>query len=437
MKDEELREEVNRYLLYETDFIKVKEKMREDDLRLFVDQAISDLCRLEGIRLEPEQRMNIIRSIVSAVVSLGPIRPLMEDKTVTEIMVNGAQHIFVQREGRIVKTDIRFEDSHHLTHTVQKLLAGSGSNKRVDESQPYVDFSLPDGSRVNVILPPCSLCGGPVLTIRKFKDDIGEVEDLMNLGTIDERVSKLVVQAMKAKLNVIFCGSTGAGKTTALNAFSRHIPEDERIITIEDTPELRLLQEHVVSLQSKPANIEGKGEISMRELFINSLRMRPDRIIIGEIRGQEMLDMVESISSGHSGALAIVHAETPEDCFDRMVTMMLMTGIRLSTDEIQKQVARAIDLIIHLELFNDGVRRVTIVSEVRFDANAHKIKLHNIFEFKQTGQSESGRILGEWVLDPTAPLFCGKFIKKRVGLPQGFFDLEGVDGIERIKELEV
>ena len=423
MLNEELREKVNRYLINETEFFKVKDKMGEDQLRLYVDQALMDMCAQQNIDMDPIQRANIIREVVSAVVSMGPLRPLMEDDTITEIMVNGAKQVYVQRFGKIELTDITFQDNQHLQHTIQKILSGSGSNKRVDESSPYVDFSLSDGSRVNVILPPCSLIG-PVVTIRKFKDDIGKVEDLLKLEMIDQQIADLLVAAMKAKLNVIFCGSTGAGKTTMLNVFSRHIPEDERIITIEDTPELVLLQEHVVGLCSKPPNIEGKGEITMRDLFINSLRMRPDRIIIGEVRGAELLDLIESISSGHSGSLAIVHAETPEDCFNRMVTMMLMTGIRLSTEEIRKQIARAMDLIVHAELFMDGKRRVTAVTDATYDEENDKVILRDILRFQQTDMTEEGNIIGHWVLDRTKPSFYDKFKKRRVKLPDGMFEAE-------------
>ena len=421
MLSEDIREIVHRYLIKETEFLKVKDTMNEDQLRMFVNEAIDDLCGYKNIEITMEDRVSLIRALVSAVVSLGPLRQLMEDKSVTEIMVNGHDKIYVQRQGKITLTDVKFNDTKHLNHTVQKILSASETNKRVDESSPYVDFSLSDGSRVNVILPPCSVVG-PVMTIRKFKDDIVTMDHLIDLQMLNKDISTFLSAAMEAKCNVIFCGSTGSGKTTALNVLSRHIPEDERIITIEDTPELRLRQEHVVPLCSKPANIEGKGEISLRELFVNSLRMRPDRIIIGEIRGEELLDLIQSISSGHSGSLAIVHAESPEDCFNRMVTMMLMTGIRLSTEEIRKQIARAIDIIVHVELFMDGKRRVTAISDIRYDEEKDKVSHHNIFEYKQTGVAEGGQFVGEWVKDKKAPSFYDKFEKRLVKLPDGFFE---------------
>ena len=421
MVNDEVRDRINRYLINETEFIRVKDSMGEDELRAFVSNSIDTVCQDRNMNLTLDDRVGIIREIVSAVVSLGPLRALMDDPDISEIMVNGAKKIYIQKKGKISSVNVEFRDNQHLYHTIQKILSASGSNKRVDESSPYVDFSLPDGSRVNVILQPCSMIG-PVMTIRKFNASINTVEDLISFGMLDVRIATVLSLAMRAKLNVIFCGSTGAGKTTLLNVFSRHIPNDERIVTIEDTPELRLLQEHVVPLASKPANIEGKGEITIRELFVNSLRMRPDRVIIGEVRGVEMLDLIQSISSGHSGSLAIVHAETAEDCFSRMVNMMLMSGIQLSTNEIQKQVARAVDLIVHTELFMDGKRRVTALTDVLFDDVKKEVKLRDIFQYRYHSTKEDGTFVGEWEMDQAKPSFLHKFEKKRVELPAGLFN---------------
>ena len=421
MLDSEIKTKMHQYLLQKTDFLKVKDKLTEDQLRIFIDRSISDLCQQEQLEIMTEARIGFIRDLVTAVVSLGPIRPLMEDKTITEIMINGAGAVFIQSHGKIVLTDIRFASNQQLLHLVQKILTASGSNRRVDESSPYVDFSMSDGSRVNVILPPCALAG-PVVTIRKFSAEIGAIDDLLSRGMLDKKMATLLISAMKAKLNVVFCGATGTGKTTTLNVLSRHIPDHERIITIEDTPELRLLQKHVVSLIAKPANIEGKGAITIRDLFINSLRMRPDRIIIGEVRADEMLDLIQSISSGHSGSLAIVHAESPEDCFNRMVTMMLMAGIRLSTEEIRKQVARAIDLIVYIELFPDGVRRINNITEALYDADTDVISLEDIFKFEQESVDATGKITGSWSMNRKRPTFYPKFARRHVQLPDGFFD---------------
>jgi len=423
MVDEHLKQKVNRYLINETEFLKYKETMNEEEMRDYIKQGIAALCEDQKMKLEDDEFAYLVRTLVSDNVSLGPLKILMNDDTVTEIMINGPKQIYVQREGRIGITDVKFEDSRHLSHTIQKILNASGTNKRVDESSPYVDFSMTDGSRVNVIIPPLTTIG-PVITIRKFRDDIDSVDDLIKLQEIDDQIAILLTNSMKAKLNVVFCGSTGAGKTTALNVFSRHIPEEERIITIEDTPELILNQEHVVTLVSRPPNLEGKGDISMRDLFINSLRMRPDRVIVGEVRGGEMLDLIESISSGHSGSLAIVHAETPKDCFNRMVTMMLMTGIRLSTEEIQKQIATAIDLLVHVELFMDGKRRMTNVTDIYYDEQKEKVIFHDVFKFVQTGMEENGDVIGTWRMDKKLPSFYHKFKKRMVKVPDGFFDKE-------------
>ncbi|MCK5580524.1 MAG: CpaF family protein [Candidatus Omnitrophica bacterium] len=416
----EIKTMIHQYLIQKTDFLSVKDSMTEDQLRVFVDKAISDLCAEDQLEVTMEMRVALIRSLVSSVVSLGPIRPLVEDPEITEIMINGASAIYVQKAGKIELTDVKFESNEHLLHSIQKILAASGSNKRVDESSPYVDFSMTDGSRVNVLLPPCSLIG-PVMTIRKFAN-ISEVDQLLKAGTLNDEMATLLIGAMKAKLNVVFCGATGTGKTTTLNVLSKYIPDHERIITIEDTPELRLHQDHVVTLQSKGANVEGKGAISIRDLFVNSLRMRPDRIIVGEVRSEEMLDLIESISSGHSGSLAIVHAESPEDCFSRMVTMMLMTGIRLSTEVIYKQIARAIDLIVHIELFPDGKRRLTYMTDVDWDDAKQDVIMHDVFRFEQKEDSFDDKIEGEWVKTNKKPSFFKKFEKRHIKLPDRFFD---------------
>lgn len=421
----DLKQIVHQYLIKKTEFLKVKDKMNDDQLRVFVDKALTSMCADEHIDMPTSTRILLIRELVSAVVSLGPLRPLIEDKTITEIMINGPNALYIQREGKISLTDVKFASNEQLLHTIQKILAGSGSNRRVDESSPYVDFSLPDGSRVNVLLPPCSLVG-PVVTIRKFAD-INTLDDLLSRGMLSKKMAVLLVNAMKAKLNVVFCGATGTGKTTTLNVLSRHLPDHERIVTIEDTPELRLMQKHVVSLQSKPANIEGKGAITIRDLFVNSLRMRPDRIIIGEIRSGEMLDLIESIASGHSGALAIVHAESPEDCVSRMVTMMLMTGIRLSTEVIIKQVVRSIDLIVHIELFEDGVRRITHITDTTFDENIKDAKLEHVFQFVQDKMDSDGKVSGHWEMSGHKPSFYNKFNKKNITFPEGFFESKAGD----------
>ena len=416
---EDFKARLHRYLISKTDFIKVKDTLSDDQMRLYVDNAIASICRENELSLTIEDRSKLIREIASSVVSLGPIRPLLEDNDVTEIMINGYRQVYAQKHGKMYLTPIKFDDNAHLLHTIQKLMAASGTSRRVDESSPYVDFSLTDGSRVNVLLPPCSLVG-PVMTIRKFSRDISTIENLVDLGTLSSPMSAFLIASIKAKLNIVFCGATGSGKTTILNVLSRHISGDERIITIEDTSELRLLQEHVVALQSKAANVEGKGTVSIRDLFINSLRMRPDRIIVGEVRGEEILDMIQSISSGHSGTLAIVHAESPEECFNRMISMMLMSGIRLTGDQICRQIATSVDLIVYSELFMDGTRRVVNITDLSFDKDTERVVLEDIFVFKQDGVDENGRVRGDWVINPKLPSFANKFSKRNISFPKEF-----------------
>ena len=418
LEHNEIRSRIHHHLISKTNFLQVKDKLNEDQLRIFVDQSITNLCHETKLTISMDDRSVIIRELVGAITSLGPIRPFMEDSTVTEIMINGAKAIYIQRNGKIEKTNAAFPDNAALVHTVQKILATSGSSRRVDESSPFVDFSMPDGSRVNVILPPLSV-SGPILTIRKFSRELTTIDDLIEKQTLNKQMAVFLTAAIKAKLNIVFCGSTGSGKTTLLNVLSRHIPDHERIITIEDTSELRLMQEHVVSLQAKGPNIEGKGEVTIRDLFINSLRMRPDRIIIGEVRGHEILDLIQSVSSGHSGALAIIHADSPEECFNRMITMMLMSGIRLTGDQIRQQIATSIDMIVYVELFLDGIRRIVNITDLNFNKNTKEISLEDIFIFKQKS-IENHKVLGDWSLNTNEPSCYHKFVKRNIALP-GFF----------------
>ena len=418
---EKTKRKVNEYFITKTDFLKKKDSLSEDQLRGFVAKTLDEFCDKEETVLTTEERMNFIRELVGSVISYGPIRPLLEDGRISEIMINGPRQIYVEKSGQIELTDVKFEGERQLLHAIQKILESSGSGRRVDESSPYVDFSLPDGSRVNVILPPVSL-SGPIVTIRKFSSEISKIEDLLQRDTLSKKMAEFLIATIKAKLNIVFCGATGTGKTTTLNVLSRYIPQKERIITIEDTSELRLLQEHVVKLQAKAANIEGKGLISIRDLFVNSLRMRPDRIIIGEVRGSEALEMIQAISSGHTGSLAIVHADSPVDCFNRLVTMILISGIQLSVDEIRRQIATAIDLIVHTELMIDGKRKITHIADLRYAEQNNKISLDNIFYFKQEKIEKDNRVIGNWIFNKEKPSFYHKLEKRNVHLPQGFFD---------------
>ncbi len=419
---ENVKAKIQRYLITKTDFLKIKDKLTEEQLKIVINKAIDFLSEKEEISsLNETQRETIIRSLVDSVLTLGPIRQLMADPEVSEIMINGADKVYIQRDGRIILSDVKFDDNNQLLNMVQRILVATGSGRRVDESSPYVDFSMEDGSRVNVIVPPVSLLG-PVVTIRKFSPTINKIEDLLERKMLNQEMADFLMSAINAKLNIVFCGATGTGKTTTLNVLSRYIPNEERIVTIEDTAELRLLQDHVVPLQAKAPNIEGKGAISIRDLFINSLRMRPDRIIIGEVRSSECLDLIQAISSGHTGSLAIVHADSPTDCFNRMVTMIMMSGVRLTVEEIRSHIGRAIDLIVHTELFIDGTRKITYITDVHHHPESEKSTLEDVFYYKQDNVDENGIVHGQWVKSAKKPSFYWKFEKRNVKLPQGFFE---------------
>lgn len=419
MVDKFLKDKIHQFFVVKSDFLNIKDKLSEKDLQQYISRVIREVTRREQITLTEAEEQRLLHELTNEFVSLGPLRHLIEDKSVTEIMINGPTQIYVERNGRIELTNVCFENEQHLMHTIQKIISPSG--RRVDESSPYVDFSLTDGSRVNIILPPVSLIG-PVVTIRKFSKEIDTLEDLIKLNTLDQKMADFLVGAIQARLNIVFSGATGVGKTTTLNILSRYIPHWERIITIEDTSELRLLQDHVVSLQTRPQNVEGKGEISIRELFKNSLRMCPDRIIVGEIRGVEALDMIQAISSGHTGSLAIVHANSPVDVILRLEMMILMSGIELTLENIRRQIANAIDLIVHMEQSPDGRRRVTYITEVR-NVQDGNISLEDIVVFEQERIEKDGRVIGKWVYKKPQPLLIllSKFSKLNIPLPEGIF----------------
>jgi pilus assembly protein CpaF len=336
---------------------------------------------------------------------------------VTEIMVNGPYDVWVERQGRLYETTVRFTDESHLRRIINKIVAQVG--RRVDESSPMVDARLPDGSRVNAVIPPLSLTG-PLLTIRKFSKKRLDMSDLIRLGTLSTETVEFLQRCVLAELNILISGGTGSGKTTLLNALSTAVPESDRIVTIEDAAELRLNQRHVLRMEARPKNIEGEGEIAIRELVKNSLRMRPDRIIVGEVRGSEALDMLQAMNTGHDGSLSTVHANTPRDALSRIETMVLMAGYDLPVRAIRQQIASAIDLLVHLERLEDGTRRVTAITEVqRMESDV--ITLQDIFEFKIQEVTSERVVVGS--LRPTGlrPAFLNKFEKRGVSLPVGLF----------------
>ncbi len=379
---------------------------------------------LEGILTQPrnilkeQDRETIINELVDEFAGFGPIEKLMLDQEVTEIMINGTHNVYVEKGGKKLKTDIRFDSDQQLMYVIQKILAPT--RRRVDETQPYTDVCLPDGSRVNIIIPPLAL-DGPTITIRKFLKVIQRAEDLISLDTLDKRMADFLVACIKSKVNMIFAGATGSGKTTTVGVLSSYIDNDERTIVIEDTAELHLAQDHVVRLETKPPNIEGKGEISIRDLFRNSLRMRPQRIILGEIRSAEALDMLQAMCSGHSGALSVIHANTPQEVMHRIETMILMSGIPISLEAIHRQIAASLNLIIQQDQLADGSRKITRVTQINGLKNGWA-NLEDIFYYEINDVVEHGKVTGRFRATGVQPAFSTLFAKRGISLPKNIFD---------------
>jgi len=389
---------------------------RTDEVRDTIETMFDTILSEENIILSRAERQRLFEQIVAEILGLGPLEPLLKDDEITEIMVNGAKQIYIERHGKLEKTDATFESDEHLMRIIDRIVSPLG--RRIDESSPYVDARLPDGSRVNAVIPPISLIG-PVLTIRKFFKTPLTVDDLINLGTLTPEAVEFLRACVQARLNMVVSGGTGSGKTTTLNVLSSFLPDDERIITIENAAELRLRQEHVVPLESRPPNIEGKGEITIRDLVINALRMRPDRIVVGECRGGEALDMLQAMNTGHDGSMTTVHSNSPRDTLARLETMCLMAGMELPHRAIREQIASAIDLIIHQERMRDGSRKVVNISEVQ-GMEGDVIVMQDIFVFEQTGY-EGGKVIGR--LRPTGirPKFMDKIEAAGIHLPPGIF----------------
>ena len=369
-----------------------------------VEQVAWELLEKQPVIIPRLEKQRIVAELVQEALGFGPITPFLEDQEVTEIMVNGPFQVYVERRGKLELTEVTFRDNDHVMHIIEKIVAPLG--RRIDESVPMVDARLPDGSRVNAIIPPIAL-NGPTITIRKFFRDPLTIEDLIRFGSITPEIARFLEACVRARLNIIVSGGTGSGKTTLLNILSSFIPSDERIITIEDAAELQLRQEHVIRLESRPPNIEGKGAITIRDLVRNALRMRPDRIVVGEVRGGEALDMLQAMNTGHDGSLTTGHANTPRDMLARLETMVLMAGMELPVKAIREQIASAIDLIIHAGRFKDGSRKVTHVTEVQ-GMEGDVIVLQDIFVFQQTGINEQGKVVGRFISSGIRPKFIDR-----------------------------
>ena len=396
--------------------------MSDTELEGLVHTRLRELLDEEEAGLSAQEKLLIVRQIGDSVMGLGPLEPFVKDPEVTEIMVNGWDSIYVERAGRLYWTGVKFHDEGQLRRTIDKIVAKVG--RRIDESSPYCDARLPDGSRVNAIIPPLSI-DGPALTIRKFAADPYQASDLVQFGTMNPQVVELLDACVKGRLNILVSGGTGAGKTTTLNVLSSFLPEDERIITIEDAAELRLQQPHVVRLEARPPNIEGRGEVSIRDLVRNALRMRPDRIVVGEVRGGEALDMMQAMNTGHDGSISTIHCNSPRDALTRLETMVMMSGMDFGVKAIREQISSALQLIVHQSRLKDGSRRITHVTEI-VGMEGDIITLQDVFLFDYSaGIDENGRFLGS--LKPTGlrPRFVDKIAERGVSIPTEVFALNG------------
>jgi pilus assembly protein CpaF len=389
--------------------------LAEDQLRAYVVRELDAILAGEAAQLEAHERHGLVESIRADVMGLGPIETLLDDPTVTEIMVNANDSIFVERAGKLYLTDSRFLTVAHLRQVIERIVTAVG--RRIDESSPLVDARLPDGSRVNAVIPPLAV-DGPMLTIRKFASTPFTTNDLIKFGTLSVQVADFLDICVRGKRNILISGGTGTGKTTLLNVVSSYIPTDERIVTIEDAVELQLHQRHVIRLEARPANVEGKGQVPIRELVRNSLRMRPDRIVVGEVRGGEALDMLQAMNTGHEGSLSTLHANTPRDALSRLETMVMMSGIELPTKAIREQIASALDVIVHLSRLRDGSRRVTEISEVN-GMEGDTITLSTLYEFDfAAGLDGSGRYLGQVRPTGLRPMFSQELQYMGIQLPE-------------------
>src|SRR5687768_1514290 len=414
---DQLKVDIHHRLISRLDLEALEKIQDEQEVTTQIRRAVTEVLRGESTPLSQAEREEIVEHIVWEIIGLGPIEPLFRDKTITDILVNNAHNIFVERKGKLTRINASFRNDAHLLAVIDRIVSRVG--RRVDESSPMVDARLPDGSRVSAIIPPLAL-DGPVLSIRRFGADI-TVKELVEYGSVTNDMLTLLSGCVKARLNILISGGTGSGKTTLLNALSSFIPSDERLITIEDAAELRLQQEHVVRLETRPPNSEGRGEVLARDLVKNALRMRPDRIVVGEVRSAEALDMLQAMNTGHEGSLSTVHSNSPRDALSRLETMILMAGTNLPNRAMREQIASALDVIVQVQRLSDGGRRVTSVVEVA-GMEGELVTTQEIFRYRRPGVTPEGKIVGVFEATGVRPLFAEKLKIAGAEMPKGLFE---------------
>jgi pilus assembly protein CpaF len=413
----QLKSEIHRDLSNRIDFDKIA-STRDDRTRRQIFTVVQDLVSNLTVSLSAEQRENLSLEVLDEVFGLGPLEPLMQDPTVSDILVNGSKEVYVERGGLLEETNVVFKDDAHLMHIIDKIVTAVG--RRIDEASPMVDARLADGSRVNVVIPPLAI-DGPHLSIRRFgRVPIGE-QDLLASQTLTQPMLELLKSAVASRLNIVISGGTGAGKTTLLNVLSSYISDKERIVTIEDSAELQLKQRHVVRLETRPPDAQGKGAIQQRQLLINSLRMRPNRIIVGEVRGEEALDMLQAMNTGHDGSMTTIHANSPRDAIARVETMAMMANLNLPEKAIRKQIVSAITLVLQVSRFSDGTRRLTHITEITGMEN-DIVTMQDVFLFEKQGVSAAGRALGVFTATGIRPKFADKLKASGIDLPPHMFE---------------
>lgn len=413
----ELRSRVHQRVLEMLD-LSATEQMSESDLKAYIRRCVEKVVTDGQLVLSSEDLNRLVNDIQNEITGLGPLEVLLKDPTVSDILVNNARAVFVERKGKLERTRVRFDSDEHLLKIIEKIVARVG--RRVDESSPMVDARLPDGSRVNAIIPPLAL-DGPVLSIRKFSETPLKMSNLVEYGSLTNEMAIVISSLVKAKTNILVAGGTGSGKTTLLNILSGFIPEDERIVTIEDAAELRLQQPHVVRLETRPPNLEGKGEINQRALIKNALRMRPDRVIVGEVRGAEVLDMLQAMNTGHEGSITTIHANSARDTITRLENMVGLAGLQVGLRALRQQIVAAISVIIHAARLSDGKRKVTGIHEIT-GMEGDMVTMQEIFKFEQTGVGPDGTVLGHFKATGVRPKFADRLLARGAPLADHLFD---------------